>query len=126
MPLPETQCPIAAPDMVRDAERLAALRASGLRGDTRGPELERIGRVAGSCRPSLGSGGLPAPLATTRQLTGPTLCHHTIAVATPDAPLVIDDTARDPRYRDVPTVRSLGVAAYIGVPLLWDGQAIGA
>ncbi len=129
------------PDVVRDAARLAALRASGLRDDGAGPELERIARLAAhalrapaaflslvdeSCDHYLASHGLPEPLATTRQLTGVTLCHHTIAVATPAAPLVVGDTVADPRYRDVPTVRTLGVAAYIGVPLLWDGQAIGA
>jgi signal transduction histidine kinase len=39
---------------------------------------------------------------------------------------VIPDTAGDARYRDVPTVTSLGVAAYVGVPIVIGGQVIGA
>ena len=67
--------------------------------------------------------GFGHPLATMRELSGPTFCHFTVQRTTP---LVIPDTSADPAYRDVPTVRSLGVAAYVGVPLLVDGQAIGA
>ncbi len=59
----------------------------------------------------------------TRELAGPTFCHFTIRS---DGPLVIPDTVADERYRDVPTVRSLGVAAYVGVPLVVSGQVIGA
>ncbi len=33
----------------------------------------------------------------------------------------------DPAFRDVPTVQSLGVRAYAGIPLITDdGQAIGS
>jgi signal transduction histidine kinase len=40
---------------------------------------------------------------------------------------VIDDTAAHPVYRDVRTGQSLGVRAYVGVPLVMDdGQAIGS
>ena len=58
--------------------------------------------------------GFGEPLATTRQLTGQTFCHFAIES---EGPLVIPDTRADPRYREVPTVESLGVAAYVGVPL---------
>ncbi|WP_345785207.1 GAF domain-containing protein [Roseisolibacter sp. H3M3-2] len=67
--------------------------------------------------------GFGEPLASARALTGLTFCHYTVARTTP---LVIPDTAADPVYRDVPTVRTLGVAAYVGVPLLVGGQAVGA
>jgi signal transduction histidine kinase len=67
--------------------------------------------------------GFGEPLASVRQLTGPTFCHY--AVQRTD-PLVIPDTAADPDYRDVPTVRTLGVAAYVGVPLIVGGQTVGA
>ena len=67
--------------------------------------------------------GFGEPLATMRELTGPTFCHYTVERTTP---LVIPDTAADPVYRDVPTVRTLGVAAYVGVPLIVGGQAVGA
>ena len=62
-------------------------------------------------------------LSSMQEATGPTFCHHTVARTTP---LVIPDTAADPLYRDVPTVRTLGVAAYVGVPLIVGGRAIGA
>ncbi|MEP6991388.1 MAG: histidine kinase dimerization/phospho-acceptor domain-containing protein [bacterium] len=58
-----------------------------------------------------------------RELGGPTFCHFTVLAR---APIVIPDTRADPRYRDQATVASLEVAAYVGIPLLIDGQAIGA
>ena len=67
--------------------------------------------------------GFGEPLASSRQLEGPTFCHFTIRSA---EPLVIPDTNADPVYREVPTVRSLGVAAYVGIPILINGQVIGA
>ncbi|MEO7086027.1 MAG: ATP-binding protein, partial [Gemmatimonadaceae bacterium] len=67
--------------------------------------------------------GFPEPLATSRELSGPTFCHFTILST---EPLVIPDAMADERYRDIPTVRSLGVAAYVGIPLVVDGQVIGA
>lgn len=67
--------------------------------------------------------GFGEPLASVREITGPTFCHFTVQRTDP---LVIPDTAADPRYRDVPTVRSLGVAAYVGIPLVIEGQTVGA
>ena len=68
--------------------------------------------------------GFGEPLASDRQLTGQTFCHLTIET---EAPLVIPDTRGDPVYRNVPTVESLGVAAYLGAPLvLISGEVIGA
>ncbi len=67
--------------------------------------------------------GFGEPLASARQMEGPTFCHFTIQSA---EPLVIPDTNTDPIYREVPTVRSLGVAAYVGIPILFNGQVIGA
>jgi signal transduction histidine kinase len=68
--------------------------------------------------------GFGEPLHSARQLTGRTFCHYAIQSS---APLVIDDAAAHPVYSNVPTVRSLGVAAYVGVPLIMeDGQAIGS
>ena len=43
--------------------------------------------------------GFGEPLASSRQLEGPTFCHFTIQSA---EPLVIPDTRADPIYRDVP------------------------
>jgi signal transduction histidine kinase len=68
--------------------------------------------------------GFGEPLQSDRQLTGRTFCHYAIQSS---APLVIDDAGAHPVYRDVPTVQSLGVGAYVGVPLVMDdGQAIGS
>jgi signal transduction histidine kinase len=68
--------------------------------------------------------GFGEPLQSARQLTGRTFCHYAIQSS---APLVIDDAATHPVYRNVPTVQSLGVGAYVGVPLVMeDGQAIGS
>ena len=67
--------------------------------------------------------GFGEPMASMREITGPTFCHYTVQRTDP---LVIPDTAADPLYRDVPTVRTLGVAAYVGVPLIVGGQTVGA
>ena len=67
--------------------------------------------------------GFGEPLATVRELRGPTFCHFTVQRTDP---LVIPDTAADPIYQNVPTVKSLGVAAYVGVPLVISGQTVGA
>lgn len=68
--------------------------------------------------------GFGEPLATTRELQGSTFCHHAI---TSSAPLLINDTIADPIFREVPTVQSLGVRAYAGIPLVSDdGHAIGS
>ncbi len=68
--------------------------------------------------------GFGEPLASERQLTGQTFCHFTVET---ESPLVIPDTKAHPVYRTVPTVESLGVAAYLGAPLvLLSGEIIGA
>ena len=67
--------------------------------------------------------GFGEPLASARQLEGPTFCHFTIQSA---EPLVIPDTNADPVYREVPTVKSLSVAAYVGIPIVVNDQVIGA
>ena len=123
---------------IADPARLAAVRATGLLDTDAEAVFDRLTRLA------VRLVGVPAafislvdehrdfyksacgfgePLAAAREITGPTFCHYAIQSATP---LVIPDTAADPRYRDVPTVRSLGVAAYVGVPLMVHGQAVGS
>ena len=68
--------------------------------------------------------GFGEPLASTRQMEGETFCHYAIVSA---GPLLIPDTMADPVFREVPTVQSLGVRAYAGIPLLTDeGHAIGS
>jgi signal transduction histidine kinase len=68
--------------------------------------------------------GFADPLASSRQLEGRTFCHHAIVSS---SPLTIDDTMVHPIYRNVPTVQSLGVRAYAGIPLITEeGHAIGS
>ena len=67
--------------------------------------------------------GFPDGLAQSRTLPGRTFCHYTLAGG--DA-LVIDDTHSDPVWKAVPTVETLGVRAYAGVPLKLEGQVIGS
>jgi signal transduction histidine kinase len=137
-----TDVDAAGPDVLelrrQDPERIAALRRTGLLDSEAEEVFDRLTRIAVRLL------GVPAafislvdvnrdfyksacgfgePLASARELTGPTFCHYTVAQS---VPLVIPDTAADPVYRDVPTVRTLGVAAYVGVPLVIEGQTVGA
>ncbi len=126
-------------DTILDPARLAALRATGLL-DTEVEEVfDRMTRLAvkllnvPAAFISLvddnrdfykSAAGFGEPLNSARQLSGRTFCHYAIQSS---APLVIDDAAAHPVYRNVPTVQSLGVGAYVGVPLVMDGgQAIGS
>ncbi|MES2785541.1 MAG: HAMP domain-containing sensor histidine kinase [Pseudomonadota bacterium] len=67
--------------------------------------------------------GFGPPLSEERQLGGRTFCHYALAG---EDPLVIDDTHSHEVWRAVPTVASLGVRAYIGIPISLDGQVIGS
>lgn len=67
--------------------------------------------------------GLPEALAAARQLEGRTFCHHALSTR---EPLAIADTHADPVWRSVPTVASLGVRAYLGVPIWIGGEPIGS
>ncbi|MBA4157154.1 MAG: GAF domain-containing sensor histidine kinase [Gemmatimonadetes bacterium] len=68
--------------------------------------------------------GFGEPLASAREMEGLTFCHYAIAS---EGPLVIPDTRADPVYRAVPTVESLGIAAYLGIPLTTsEGHTIGS
>ncbi len=67
--------------------------------------------------------GFDKPLSDERQILGRTFCHYTLGS---DAALVIDDTHADPVWKSVPTVTTLGVRAYVGVPIQLDGQNIGS
>ncbi len=126
---------------IRDPARLAVLRATELLDTPTEPAFDRLTRLAvrllGVPATFLSlvdedrdfykaATGFGEPLASAREMEGRTFCHFSIAGATPEHPLVISDTRADDTYRQVPTVDSLGVAAYVGVPLMIDGQAIGS
>lgn len=123
---------------IQDPARLTALHATGLLDSEVEEVFDRLTRIAvrllgvpaafislvDADRDFYKSAcGFGEPLAGERQIAGPTFCHYTVQRTTP---LVIPDTAGDPEYRNVPTVKTLGVAAYVGVPLTVDGQTIGA
>jgi hypothetical protein len=64
--------------------------------------------------------GLPEPWASARQTPlSHSLCQHVVVAR---RPLAIGDTGRDAVARDNPLVRELGLAAYLGVPLI-DGTS---
>jgi signal transduction histidine kinase len=124
--------------VVRDESRLAAVHSTGLLDSEVEEAFDRLTRLAvrlvkvPAAFVSLvdenrdfykSACGFGEPLATTRQLEGPTFCHFTIRSS---EPLIIPDTNADPVYRDVPTVKSLGVAAYVGIPIVVNDQVIGA
>lgn len=126
-------------ERVERPQRLAALVRTGLLDTPPESSLDRLTRLAAA---QLGVPstfislvdrerdfykshfGFGEPLNSVRQLEGRTFCHYAISS---DQPLVIDDTTRDPIYRSVPTVTTLGVRSYLGVPLvLDDGEIIGS
>ncbi|MBW3570316.1 MAG: GAF domain-containing protein [Gemmatimonadetes bacterium] len=134
--------PRADPDaVVNDPARLAVVRATGLLDAPAEPPFDRLVRLAARLLGVpvtfvslvdenrdfyLASTGFDEPLASGREMAGRTFCHFSVAGATPEHPLVIPDTRAHPVYREVPTVHSLGVAAYVGVPLVVDGQPVGS
>ena len=121
---------------VRDAERLDALRATGLLDSEVEEEFDRLTRLASKLLRAPATFfslidadrdfykscfGFAEPLASERQMTGVTFCHYSLVS---EGALVIPDTKADPLYANVPTVASLGVAAYIGVPVREPGGAV--
>lgn len=135
--------PVVAPldpleEVLNDPARLSALRSTGLLDTQAEAQFDRLTRLAAKVlgAPAAflslvdrnrdfykSAHGFGDPLATIRELHGRTFCHYTVQAG---APLVIPDTSGDPLYAAVPTVKTLGVAAYVGVPLLVDGHVIGA
>lgn len=127
------------PSALLSPRRLAAVRATGLLDSPTLRGFDRLTRIGARLLgvPAtfislvddhrdfyLSHCGFGEPLASERQLTGQTFCHFTIEGETA---LVIPDTRAHPVYRNVPTVESLGVAAYLGAPLvLLSGEVIGA
>lgn len=122
-----------------DPGRLAAVRATGLLYTEPEERFDRLTRRAAKTLEapaafvSLVSGdtdfykssyGFGEPLASSRVLTGPTFCHYALLSG---GVLMLDDARQYEGFRDVPTIHSLGVIAYVGVPLISsDGFALGA
>lgn len=123
---------------VRDPERLARVRATGLLDSPSEDAFDRLTRLAAKLTNApvtfislVDEGrdfykscfGFPEPLASEREITGTTFCHYALVS---EGPLIIEDTLANPIYASVPTVQSLGVRAYLGIPLRIDGQVIGS
>jgi predicted PurR-regulated permease PerM len=119
---------------VQEQARLEALQSSGVLNPGWGPRLDRVaGKVAeafdtpiglvtlidDSCQLWKGAAGLPEALEKTRQGSRETsVCTHVVAG---NAPLVVEDTARDRRFAHNPFLREHGLRFYAGVPLRTAG-----
>lgn len=125
--------------VVRDRNRLAAVRRLVLLDTPPSPPFDRLTRMAATllgCPISLltiidarrqwfkSSYGLPEPIATERETSlDHSLCQYTVGAG---ARFVVSDATTDPDLRDHRAVRELGLRAYAGAPL-WspDGHAVG-
>jgi GAF domain-containing protein len=123
-------------DPITDPQRLAALRRTGLLDSPPEGIFDDLARAAAKAldapialvslvdedrqffKSSVGghTGNLGAEQETS--LTH-SLCRHVVA---DKAPLVLKDARNDPGFRAHPAVRSLGVAAYAGVPIVLGGD----
>lgn len=123
-----------------DADRLEALRRSGLLDGDPNPTLDRLTRLASRILDApvslvtlidrdrqffASQVGAAEPWASRRESPlSYSLCKHVVAER---RAVVIPDTAGDERVRDSDAVTELGVRAYAGVPLVTaDDHAIGS
>lgn len=70
-----------------------------------------------------GQSGFGPDLAANREYAGRTFCHLTLAAG---AAVVIADTHVDPSHRAIPIVTTLGVRAYLGIPLMVGAHMVGS
>lgn len=136
-PVPAGEASILAALM--DPNRVAAVRDTGLLDTPPEESFDRLTRLAAkltgapvtlvslldSSRDFYKSAfGLGEPLNTARQLEGRSFCHYAMVS---DGPLVLADVTQMAVFCDVPTVKSLGVRAYAGIPLVTaQGQVLGS
>ena len=127
-------------DVVRDPARLAALADTGLPDSPPEEVFDRLTRLAARLlgAPAAffaladdrrqyfkSSMGLPAPATPAGEvpLTG-SVCEYVVRSG---LPLVVGDTAADPRLRDNPSILRFGVRAYAGYPVATaDGHVLGS
>ena len=125
---------------VRDAQRLASLRATGLLDSAPEEVFDRLTRLAARLlrvpialfslvderRQFFKSAfGLGEPLASTRQTPlSHSFCKHVVAA---QAPLVVDNAPSYPLVRNNLSISELGVMAYLGMPIRApDGPVLGS
>ena len=129
----------AVPDRVLDPRRLAAVRATRLLDTDAEEPFDRLATLAATL--------LEAPLAfitvvderrsfwkacigveaadpaDRQNLVEESFCQYVIGT---QEPLIVGDAAADPRTRDNPSIRSMGVAAWAGFPVHSpDGEVLG-
>jgi PAS domain S-box-containing protein len=126
--------------VLADPDRLAAVRQTNLLDTPAEEAFDRVARMAArlldvpiALVPLIEDDrqffkacvGLPEPWASARQTPlSHSLCQHVLVAR---QPLAIGDTGRDPLARENPLVRELGLAAYLGVPLIdASGYALGS
>lgn len=130
---------LADPTILSNEARLAALVRTGLLDSEAELSYDRMTRLASKfldAPVSLVSlvddhrqffkscVGLPEPWAGQRETPlSHSFCQH---VVTTGRPLVIPDARLHPLVKDNLAIRDLGVIAYLGIPLLIDGQVIGS
>ena len=142
------QFAIASPDpllldpaaVLRSPDRLAALARTGLLDAAAEPALDRLAALAATVlrvpvvlvslvdadRQFVANAvGLPEPWATSRVVPlSHSFCQYVVAGG---VPVLISDAPHDSRACAHPAVLDMGVAAYLGVPLLSsDGQVLGS
>jgi GAF domain-containing protein len=125
--------------LLRSASRLAALartelldvppdagldRITKLATDILGSEVSLISFVEVERQFFVSSFGLPEPYATSRQTPlSHSFCQH---VVTTKKPLVVEDARSHPVVSTNLAVTDLNVISYLGVPLEYHGELIGA
>ena len=127
---------------LRDPQRLAALRATGLLDGERVDALDRVARLvavalgAPLAQVNLVTDTVQIPAAACVQAPGEeadwrqpvplthSYCQHLVSLG---GPLVIDDAPTHPLVRDSVATREAGIGAYLAVPLVTpDAQVLGS
>lgn len=122
-----------------DPQRLAAVRESGLLDTPPEEAFDRMTRLAAKLTGApatfmslldkdrdfyKSSYGLGESISSGRQLNGRTFCHFSLVSK---EAVVLEDVTQLPVFRDVPTVQSLGIRAYAGIPLkTQEGEVLGS
>jgi len=127
------------PDQVFDADRLAAVQATGLLDTDPERAFDRLARLAATLldapfafvtlvddKRSFWKAciGVADGSANRENPVQESFCQYVIGA---DQPLIVDDAAHDPRTRDNPMIASMGVAAWAGFPIRAPGgEALGS
>ncbi|MFN3436841.1 MAG: diguanylate cyclase [Acidovorax sp.] len=140
----ESQPPIPADEALvqtalADPQRLAAVFSTGLLDTPPEESFDRLTRLAAKLTGApvtfvslvdanrdfyKSTFGMGEPLSTARELNGRTFCHYALVSG---GALILEDATQLPVFQDVPTVASLGIRAYAGIPLKTEeGEVLGS